>query len=367
MLLGEALAARHNMNRREFLGGSAAIVFGLRSAFAADGPAAGNARDELYAQLVALYMNAQWDELNAELKSASAKLSTLPMARRNDIVYIRQALSECHPAWWKDVKADRQTTFSQQVFGQALRITFDPNAQPGVNMNQVGSERRLTVSWRAADMDSPEHAEHSYTKGDLANLGVWQAMGMARVWQNLPVQVLINPTEADKKRLQFVFDYWAAVAALYYCSPPARHWALWLDLAAFEEKYRKALFAGPRRVIAELFLTEVLNSPDSYPSVSLPEQPLGEPLLENLALHCKKQFSRSKHWTVPEEKRFRLAVKTFVTGNERAIKDSGTARLPNGLSASIDPDADAALRGRREEWIAARLLRLSARPAGRPT
>lgn len=353
------------MNRRQFLGGSAAIAWALRSTLAAEGPAAGNARDELYAQIVSLYMNAQWDELNAELKSAATKLSALPSMRRNDIVYIRQALAECYPAWWKEVKSDRQTAFAQQVFGQDLRITFDPNAQPGVNMNQVGNERRLVVSWRVAEMDSPEHAEHSYTKGDLSNLGVWQAMGMARVWQTLPVQVLINPTEADKKRLQFFFDYWAAVAALYYCSPPARHWALWLDLAAFEEKYRKALFAGPRRVAGELFLTEVLNSPDSYPSVALPAQPLGEPLMENLALHCKKQFSRSKHWTVPEEKRFRLAVKTFVTASERTVKDGGTVRLPNGLTASIDPDADAALRGRREEWMAARLLKLSERPAAR--
>lgn len=353
------------MNRREFFGGSAAIVLGFRSAFAADGSAPASARDELYAQIVGLYMNAQWDELNAELKSSAVKLSALPSTRRNDIVYIRQAMNECWPAWWKDVKSDRQTTFSQQVFGQDLRITFDPNAQPGVNMNQVGSERRLTVSWRAAEMDSPEHAEHSYTKGDLANLGVWQAMGMARVWQTLPVQALINPSEADKKRLQFFFDYWAAVTALYYCSPPARHWALWLDLAAFEEKYRKALFAGPRRVAGELFLVEVLNSPESYPSVSLPGTPLGEPLVENLALHCKKQFSRAKHWTVPEEKRFRLAVKTFVAANERSVKDGGTVRLPNGLSASIDPEADASLRGRREEWIAARLLKISERAATR--
>lgn len=352
------------MKRRCFLGGMLSAAWAVTELRASESPASGSdTRDELYDQLVGLYMNAQWDELETRLKSAASRINVMPSARRNDLVYIRQAMTECRPAWWDQVKLQRTTPIVQQVFGLELRMTFDPNAQPGVNMNQVNNERRITVSWNTSDMDGSEHAEHSYTKGDLANLGVWQAMGMARVWQTLPVQVLINPTEADKRRLQLFFDYWAAVTALYYCSPPARHWALWLDLAAFEEKYRKALFSGPRRIAAELFMVEVLNNPQSYPSVVLPDNPLGDPLVENLALHLKKQFRRDRHWSVAEEKRFRLAVKSFVSANERPIKDRGTVRLPNGLSASIDPEADAALFARREEWMAARLLKISERSA----
>ena len=316
-----------------------------------------NKGDELYSRIVELYMDGDFEELTTELKNASTKLNTMGPTQRLDVVYIRSALTECYPPWWKQAKAGRDMNIQQTVFNQKLQMYFDPNAKPGVNMNQTGADRRITIAWNFEEMDDPKHAEHTYTKGDLANLGVWQGMGMARVWQNVPLTIFMNPSEADKKRLQFFCDYWGDMTALYYCAPPARQWTLWLCLAAYEEKYRKSPTSGPRRVAAELFLAEVLGSPDDFPSLQLPTKPLGEPLTDKLALHFKNQLARKKHWTPAEDKKLRLAVKNFVVTNERLVTESGRVKLPNGLQAALDPGTDDTFKPRREEWLATRLAK----------
>jgi hypothetical protein len=311
--------------------------------------------EEVHAEIVRLYMDGEWEQLGKELKTATARLSGASTAQKADVAYIRQTVAECWPAWWAQCKAGQKGPIQQTVWGQKLQAMFDPAGKGGVEVKQTGREMTMTVSWDIKTMDNPDHAEHSFTKGDLANLGVWQTMGSAKVWQTLPLQSLVNATEAEKVRLQLYFNYWGETTALYYCTPPARHWALWLYLAAFEEKYRKSPMTGSRRVAAGILLAESLAAPDQYPSLKLPTKPPADPVEDALAMHYKNQFVRKQHWTVAEDKRFRAAVKSFVTANERQVSSNGRVRLPNAHAAALHPDDDDPLKPKRAEWFQAQL------------
>jgi len=318
-------------------------------------PVAAPDAGDLYARIAEAYMKGNWDELDAALRAPPRELSRLTPAQRADITYVRQAMAECRPAWWQPCKAGRAGPLQPLVWGRALNVAYDPAGKGGMQIKNTPRGPDMTISWPAAEMDSPTHAEHGFSKGDLLGVGIWFNLGTGAAWAAIPPQTMagLSGSEKDKLRLNLYFDFRADVTALYYTTPPSRRWCLWLCLAAYMEKYAKGPLSGSRRAAGAMFLVEVLKSPSKYPSVKLPDTLPAESAEETLAIDLKNKDTRDGCWTIAEDKAFREAVRAFAAANDRTVLDTSRVTLPNALPFAVQAEDDAPLRPKRDAWVKA--------------
>ncbi len=307
---------------------------------------------EVYSRICQEYLDGKWDALDADLRAAknSAGLSA---AQQADVAYIRQAVAECRPPWWTQAKAGKKVAIRPVVWGQPLNLTYDPAGQGGVQAHFAGNTMSLTASWPAAEMDNPDQAEHGFTKGELNNLGVWSTLGMAKVWSQTPPQSLAGLSEAGKLRLLRGQDFRGAVTGLYYGTPRARRWGEFLYLLSWLEKYAKMPTVYSRKAAGAMFLAEVLANPEKYPSLPLPKTLAGENAEEKLA-ECYRNRIEKSGWSVAEDRSLREALKKFAAANDLSVYKTQAVTLPNKLVVALDPDADTALRTKRDAWLKAR-------------
>ena len=140
--------------------------------------------------------------------------------------------------WWQSCKAGKKILFDAIIWGRNLNTTFDPSGK-GVQFKTVDETPYLTVSWDSKDMDNPNQAEHGYTKGELCNLGVWCNLGVGEAYTSLPIQAFVNLDEHGKAALTRFVDFRGDVTGVYYGTPRARRWGIWLYSAAYTDKYSK--------------------------------------------------------------------------------------------------------------------------------
>ena len=323
-------------------------------------PSAAKAGD-FHPRLVSAYMDGKGDELDKALAARPAELAGLTPGQRADVAYVRQAMAEARPPWWKLCKAGQKTPFQPTVWGVTLSATYDPAAKSGLEMKAGAPKPAFIFNWPAADMDSTEPGEYGFLKSDLMGLGIWQNMGSAAAWATLPQQALVNLSEKDTLRLGLYSDFRGNLTALYCGTPPERRWGLHIFLAAYMPQYGKGPMAASRRAAAAMFLVEVLKSPAAYPSLKLPDTLAAEGAEEKLAAHFKFKIGRRTPWTIAEDKAFREAVKTFAVANGQKVFDTGKVTLPNNLVFALMPDEDNPYRPVRDTWIKAQFDKVTAK------
>jgi hypothetical protein len=324
------------------------LIIGVRADMVtcADPPAVPSAYDAV----VQPYLAGKWDELAGKLKSGAKELNALTGPRKADIAYIRQTLAESRPAWWANTKAGMKTAFRANLWGRGFDVTYDPEGKTNIQMNYTGDGVEVVVSWPAADMDNPAPAEHGFSKGTLNELNVFSILGMADAWRTVPAQTFANLGAADKTLLTRVLDLQGNLAGVYYGSPRARQWGLWLFLHSYQAQYAKMPTINARKAVAVAFLVEVLAGPSKYPSIDLPVRLEAENAEENLALAVHPCLE--KHgWTLAEDRAMREALKSFAAANAGALRNGGKVTLPHGLVLSLDPDQDTVLRPKRDAWF----------------
>ena len=76
-----------------------------------DGPAE---KSPLYDDLIARYMRGDWQTLLADLTARQKEIAALPEGNRADLADIRQAITECRPSWWDQVKDGKTVVIRQQ-------------------------------------------------------------------------------------------------------------------------------------------------------------------------------------------------------------------------------------------------------------
>ncbi|MCX5684396.1 MAG: hypothetical protein NT049_12020 [Planctomycetota bacterium] len=307
--------------------------------------------DDLYARIVASYMDGQWDDLAKDLAAKPAEMAALSKAQKADVDYVRQAMVECRPAWWNTLKAVKKASFQVGVWGRTVDVTCDPGGKGGFRFAGGDPKAKLTFGSDVSSMDAPEHAEHSYSKGDLAGVGIWHSLGTAAGWSTLSPRSTQIIGERDNLRLGLYFDFRGNVTVLYYGTPAVRQWGLWLYLAAYMEKYAKMDIVNSRKAVAAMMVAEVLKSPATYPLFTLPDTLPDEGAEGKLALHFLSKLNRKNHWTIAEDKAFRAAVKAFAAANEQKTFDTAKAVLPNNLTVALFRDEDAQLQAQRDKFI----------------
>ncbi|HOX06390.1 MAG TPA: hypothetical protein PK280_08315 [Planctomycetota bacterium] len=307
----------------------------------------------LYETVVRQYLSGQWDPLEELLKARAKEVDALPGAQGADVAYIRQSLAESHPAWWNQIKSGTgKVPFRPTVWGRAVDMTFDPAAKGGVQTTYVGNRAVVTVSWPAADMDNPAHAEHGFSKGELNNLSAFNTLGMAAFWSDLPMASVANLSEDRKTLLIRALEFNANLTGVHLGSPRARHWGLWLYMHSYLGKYAKMPTLNARKAIAAAFLIEVLSNPAKYPSIALPKTLEAENAEEKLALAVHEKIEKGA-WTLAEDRAIREAIKALREANPDVLKQGGSVTLPGGLAIDLDPQKDAPLRAKRDAWYKA--------------
>lgn len=314
-----------------------------------------------YQRLCDAYLNGKWEDLEKGLRGGKDPAG-LSADQRTELAAIRRAVTEGRPAWWQSCKAGNKGAIHPMVWGRTLDLTFDPAGKGGMQMNFSGNRMLLTVSWPVAEMDNPQHAEHGFSKGDLNHLSVWATLGMALCWSQVTPQALANLTEQDKVRLIRYQDFRGNVTGLYYGTPKARRWGEFLYLLAWKEKYAKMPNVNSRKAAGAMFLAEVLDDPSKYPSLPLPKTVPADAAEEKLAEHYRNWIE--KHgWTVAEDLALRKAIQAFAAANESGIYRTQQVTLPNKLKVSLDPEADAPLRAKRDSWLKSQVKKALS-PAG---
>jgi len=307
-----------------------------------------------YPQLTDAYLEGKWDDLETMFATPTPELQAVPATKQPELIYIRHTLSECRPPWWKRCKAGEKFAFTQDVLGHSVRATFDPNGKSAFQFSSSNNAGSVALTWPAADMDNPAPAEHGYSKGDLTDLSIWSTLGMADAWSGVSVQTQASLKEDGKLLFQQYLDFRGDVTGVYYGTPRARRWGLWLYLAMYMDKYAKMPIRSSREAVAVMFMSEVVANPARYPSIKLPATLPPEAAEEKLAGDLRGWIE--KHgWTVAEDKSLRDAIALFATTNTRQFNQSGKVTFANGLVFAFDPEKDKAFRPKRDVWFKSKL------------
>ncbi len=324
-------------------------AIGWCAASGTDVRAAATSETEVHQRIVKEYMEGKFDEVEAELAAIKGKeLAALPAGEKADIAYLQRTMAECRPAWWVQIKAGKKMAFQPTVW-RPINATYDPAGKTSVAIAYNGSQMLLTLTWDVADMDNPKEAEHGFSKGELNNLSVWGILGMAEAWMVVPMTLQANLDEKGKAMLMRFIDFRANATGVYYGSPRARRWGLWLYCAAYLEKYAKMQTVNSRKAMAAMFVAEVVGHHAKYPSIPWPQELPAEGAEEKMALHLKDWMEKNG-WTLAEDKALRDAMKTFALANDKVM---GKASLPNGTAVAFDPEQDAENRVKRDAWVKA--------------
>jgi hypothetical protein len=314
---------------------------GARPAFAvpsATRPGAGF-RD----QVVAEYLDGKWEQLEIDLAATRGPAGLNP-AERADVDAVRRAMAECRPPWWKVIKAGKKVNFQPVVWGHGFA------GKASVQMSYVGSASHVTLMWDAADMDNPAPAEHGFSKGELNDLAVWLNLGTAQGWGEISIGSQVNLNADARLLLTRYLAFRANVTGAYYGGPRARRWALWLDLAAWQEKYAQMEAVMSRRAVGAMFAAEVVGHPDRYPSIHLPDA-LPDTGAEEKLVGQLKPWIEKHGLTLPEDQALRDALKAFAAANTGNVRRSGKVILPNGLAVAMDPQPDKTEAEKRDAWL----------------
>ncbi len=320
-------------------------------------PAKEQARQR-YDRIAEAFLNSKWTELAEALKMPSGQLRYFTPQQRADIQYVRKTASECRPRWWKAAKSAKEAKFRVTLLGRTMLVAYTPGEKSNVNVQTIGGQQTIGVSWNPSPIDSRQPAvksmaAHGCTAGDLADLTVWRTLANAQLMVSMPIRTLAALQERDKEGFQRYFLFRTNVAALYHCSPKARHAAMISYLAAFMDKYGSGPMAGSSRAVGAMLVAEVLAAPSKWPSLPLPQDAPAANAEEAVAVHLKMRVGKA--WTIAEDRALRAATLAFSRKNNKQVIQYGKVVLPNKLTFMLDAAKDGPFKVKRNAWAAQQL------------
>ena len=326
------------------------IFLAFGTAIAAQTPPVAPTPGDSFHHLLDAYLDGKWDEVEGMFTGSGRELQAIPLSEQPKVNYMRQTLAECRPEWWKRCKAAERFAFAPNVWGRAVKATFDPAAKSSVQLSLSRGQLALTLTWPTADMDNHAAAQRGFSKGDLACLSVWSTLGMAEAWSAIPLEAQNNLKADARVLLQQYLDFRSNVTDVYYGTPKARRWGLWLCLVMYVGENATNPVRTAREAVAAMFMSEVVANPTKYPSIQLPKGLPVEGLEEKLAWELRLRIE--KHgWTLAEDKCLRAAIAAFALVNGRQAHLRGQVTLANGLVVALDPEKDKLLRPKRDLWF----------------
>jgi hypothetical protein len=273
-----------------------------------------------------------------------------------DVDAVRTALAECRPDWWGPVKLGIRTAFQPALWGRPIDAVFDQNMKDHTGIDTTNGRKSIRVMWAREDMDSSAPLEYGFTRGDRNDLQVWQYLGSAAATLDVPKNEQEVTPVSQIILEEFYPDFRGSVAGLYYGSPQARRWGLYV---ALDTGYTPSL---SHHAIGDWFKSEVVSHPDRYPSLQFhgkaPEKDFELALSNYLRWRVL-----SAELPLSEDLALRNAIKAFAAANDSTLLKTGKVALPDGTCVCSDLDDDALEVPKRRAWLAAHM---TIDPAGKP-
>jgi hypothetical protein len=323
-------------------------------ALRASGPASAPATGSLHDQLITQYMDGKWEDLEKELVASLKEISAMPAAPRADVEYIRHALAEGRPAWWKQCKAGQRIHFKPLVWRETLNATYDPTGTDNQTLNFNNGALSVVVGWQAKEMDNPTPGEWGFTHSEGNELWIWNVLGNSQAWSGMSPHFLVKLPEAAQMQFKRFVNFRGNATALYYVMPRARRMGICSGIVGYTGEFAKTPEVMCRKAIAAMYVAEVLSHPAAYPSIVLPPPPPADGAEAKLVLAMQEGLKHN-NLTFAEDRTFREAAKGFALANasEAKFRQTGKIVLPNNLTLALDPAADKPLAVQRDAWITA--------------
>jgi len=310
---------------------------------------------EAYQRLLDAYLEGRWDAAAGMLAASNHELLALPVSEQPKVAYIRQSMTECRPAWWSRCKTTSESfVFTPNVWGHAMPATFEPAAKSPVQLHFSRGKVLVSLMWPPTMAENPVAKGRGFVPEDLVHLNVWTTLGMAEASIGIPLQAQTNLTPAAKTLLDQYLDFRSNLTGVYYATPKARRWGLWLCMAMYVGENAGVPVRSAREAIAVAFMSEVVANPSRYPSIPLPKKLPDVDTEEKLAWELRLWIE--KHgWTLVEDKLLRDAMAACAKANGSKAHQKGQITLANGLIIDLDPAKDQPLRRQRDQWFKSKL------------
>ncbi len=300
------------------------------------------------------YLEGNWDAAAGVLAASNRELMALPVSEQPKVAYIRQSMTECRPAWWARCKTGESFVFTPKVWGNAVPATFEPAAKNPVQLHFSRGKVLVTLMWPATMAENAVAKARGFLPADLFHLNVWTTLGMAEASVGIPLQAQTNLTPAAQVLLGQYLDFRSNLTGVYYATPKARRWGLWLCLVMYVGENAGVQVRSAREAIAVAFMSEVVANPTRYPSIPLPKKLPDVDTEEKLAWELRLWIE--KHgWTLVEDKLLRDVMAACEKSNGRQALQKGQITLANGLVIDLDPAKDQPLRRQRDQWFKSKL------------
>jgi hypothetical protein len=327
-----------------------------------------------YDKLVDAYMNNNFDELSAELKTLTMIVNNNKLTRdqRINVEYIRKAFAEERPNWWGGTKSAANSSFQSTIWGRNVMTNYVPADNMGMEQVVGVQDGRLVmvVTWRPTYVDNPRPADGALaktlgvTKGDIGEVVVWHELGHLYMTSALRAESVIELYTKYRVLASHLQEFFADMTAIAHSSAHARRIAMVLRLDAIDPPFEKYNEIEPHtrgsHAIGSMFLFEVLSNRAKWPDVHLPAAaPEGDVELQTI-IYMYEHFN--KQWTFEEDKALRdWATKTVREKGDRIFHSKGMIPLPDNNTFSLMEAQDREFQKKRNAWIKEKLTALIAK------
>jgi len=317
-----------------------------------------------YDKAYELYMAKQSKELLNHLRKTMKQQYALPAKQKSELRYLRRALINQTPRWWPNVKSTSNTSFTAGIWGRSMIANYKPDTFLGAQAAYINNGKLLIiVTWKPDLIDNPKPATGELatrlgiTLGDIAEIIVWHELGHNYLSVFLPSAGVIDAYQNHQILFQHVQEFFADITAIYHASPRARRVALMMrlnELANYDESEQHTRGA---HAIGSLFLADVLQNPDKWPSVHLPGRIPTDNVERNTLIYVYENWD--KHWTIAEDNALREMYNQFLKKNgNKLLKYRGTFILPYKEKFSLTISGDREFQPKRDQWVTEKLKAL---------
>ncbi|MEM6551865.1 MAG: hypothetical protein AAF750_07035 [Planctomycetota bacterium] len=291
----------------------------------------------------------------------------------------RDVLRQKPPTWWKNTRSSTPVSFKAEIWDKRFTANYKPTDTTGVqalSIRQTGWKRTrngyepvlrldIIVSWRPKHIDSDEPAEgliaksHGYTQGDLAEVIVWHELGHNYLSAHFSIDQTITLYTQHEELYVTLQEFFADMTAVAHAGHHARRAAMQMRLFELDQYDDDAPHNRGSHGVGAIFIHDVLNHPDKWPSVRLPPAVPKQQIELNTIIYAYENWAAD--WSFAEAVRLQKLMQDYVKRNgETTFRRKGEITLPNRLEMQLMVSDDRDHQKERDAWVAKRLQQLIA-------
>ncbi len=316
---------------------------------------------EAIAKVTAAYMKNDLGPFT-EAHKAALKIADLTPAQRQDLLYMRNAMNDFHPAWWPNCRSSVNVSFQATIWGKGFSANYMPLDTLGFQapVDIKNGKIVVVVAWKPSMVDSPKPGEGFFcerfgvTKGDIAEAIVWHELGHNYVTNFLPLDVVIKLYNDHMQIFETVQEFYGDMSALYHSSPKARLTTMAMRISGIDENREEEAHNRASQGIGSLILANWLMDPNKWPNVHFPAAVPDTDAERKTLMYCYGQLD--SNWSFSEDRALRELIKKYIeTKGDSVLRSKGEIQLPNKLSFKMIATDDRELQKKRDKWVADQL------------